>query len=328
MSIYGTAGSGTYSVSYPNLDAMMTALKDNTSGAIYASTLRNAVLTLYSLSSTSSVASSNVIYTSNTASTIAVGGLSVGTNFSGGLSIQQILDTMLHPYVPPVINSFNLSVGLAGQNYKDTYLEYSSGAASNIFFNFSISNGSINILTSGPSNPIKISGPDGFTYLSSNPAYFYTLGTQNGPIVITPNTASILTLTVLDGVNTITSTVSVQFQNKFYWGNSTKGTASTYLSSDILAANGAGVSINGNLGNILTNTKTQILNGINGSGNYLFFAFPTSFGSPTFITNGLPNTAFTMQSLNFTNANGYSASYSVWISNTAQNSPITLFQIN
>jgi hypothetical protein len=330
MSIYGTAGSGTYSVSYPSLDSMMTALKDNTSGSIYASTLRNAVLTLYTLSSTSSVLSSSVIYTSNTASTVTVGGLVAGTDFSTGQSIQQILDTMLHPYVAPTINYFNLSIGSSGPYSKNTYVEYGAPGFNQIFFEYSISQGSVDLISL--SNNISISSPTpGFNYNLSNPGYPSpkTLATQSASMIaITADTDTFILLNVSDGITSLSYTASIQYQNKFYWGSSVKGPTSSYISSDLTSANGAGVSINGELGSILTDTKTQTLNGIDGGTRYLFFGFPSSFGTPSFITNGLPNTAFTMQSLNFTNLNSYSASYSVWVMNTAQNSPITLFQIN
>lgn len=329
MSIYGTAGSGTYSVSYPDLNTMMTALKDNTSGSIYAQTLRNSVLTLYTLSSTSSVSSSSVIYTSNTASTVAVGGLPVGTNFSSGQSIQQILDTMLHPYVAPTINYFNLSVGSSGPYSKNTYVEYGAPGFNQIFFEYSISQGSVNLISL--SNNISISSPEpGFNYNLSNPGYPSpkTLATQSaGIIAITADTDTFILLNVNDGITSLNYTASIQYQNKFYWGTSANDPSIIYDSADLLTANGAGVSIDGNFGSILTDTKTQTLNGIDGGTGYLFFGFPSSFGTPSFITNGLPNTAFTMQSLNFFNTYGYPASYSVWISNTAQNSPITLFQI-
>jgi hypothetical protein len=308
---------------------MMTALKDNTSGSIYASTLRNAVLTLYTLSSTSSVPSNSVIYTSNTASTVSVGGLVAGTDFSTGQSIQQILDTMLHPYVAPTINYFNLSIGSSGPYSKNTYVEYGAPGFNQIFLEYSISQGSIDLLPL--SNNISISSPaPGFNYNSSNPGYPLpkSLSKSNDGIVeITADTDTFITLNVDDGITYLTYTASIQYQNKFYWGSSNKGPTFSYVDSDLTSANGAGVSINGELGSILTDTRIQVLDGINGNGDYLFFGFPISFGTPSFITNGLPNTAFTMQSLNFSNTYSYSASYSVWIINTAQNSPITLFQI-
>ena len=328
MSIYGTAGTGTYSVSYPNLDAMMNDLKDNTSGAILASTLRNTVLTLWYANGTASIPSSNISYTNNTPSTQTIGGLTAGTDFSAGVSLQEILDLMLHPYVLPTINYFNISNGSGGPWVTDLNLEYGS-AVNNIYQRYSITNGSINLLVPppAPTNPIILNGTPTFNFNGSQPKYFYTLATQSGIITLSANNDSIITLSVNDSINIVTKTASVTFFNKFYWGNSIKGITSSYTSTDILTANGASVSISLNTGNILTDTRVQNLNGINGNGNYLFFAFPTSFGTPTFIANGLVNTAFTQQTLNFTNINGYAASYSVWVSNTQQNSPIGQFQI-
>jgi hypothetical protein len=49
--------------------------------------------------------------------------------------------------------------------------------------------------------------------------------------------------------------------------------------------------------------------------------------NPIFTVNGLPNTAFTRLKTNwaFTNQFGFSGSdYEVWISNTQQNSPLTV----
>ena len=84
----------------------------------------------------------------------------------------------------------------------------------------------------------------------------------------------------------------------------------------------------------LSGTKNGTYLGINGSsttpGEYLVFAWPSSYGTPTFTINGLPNTAWTKIgiSISFTNMNSYANTYDVWISNTAQNSPITSFVIS
>lgn len=51
MSIYGTAGQGTYSVSYSNVDLMLSDLADNNSNAIHAQQIRNTVWTLWNRSS-------------------------------------------------------------------------------------------------------------------------------------------------------------------------------------------------------------------------------------------------------------------------------------
>ena len=64
-------------------------------------------------------------------------------------------------------------------------------------------------------------------------------------------------------------------------------------------------------------------------GMYLVFAWPSVFGTPSFVVNGLLSTAFTkvrgVSNLNsFTNELGFTSNYDVWVSNTAQNSPLTI----
>ena len=95
--------------------------------------------------------------------------------------------------------------------------------------------------------------------------------------------------------------------------------------SVIKSLNGAGVSP----GYVLTNTFSKTYVNINGGGMYLVFAWPSVFGTPSFVVNGLLSTAFTkvrgVSNLNsFTNELGFTSNYDVWVSNTAQNSPLTI----
>jgi hypothetical protein len=81
---------------------------------------------------------------------------------------------------------------------------------------------------------------------------------------------------------------------------------------------GAGVSP----GNALATSYSKTYTGINGAGKYLIFAHPTIFGAnPTFVVNGLANSAFTKvrSSSAFVNESGFSINYDVWVSNTAYN---------
>lgn len=336
MSTYGVPGSLTYSVSYPSLDAMMSAIKDNTSGAIGAAELRNSVLTLWDLVYGNSA--SAVTYTSNTASTVAVGGINVGTIFSNA-TIQQIFDQMFLPYVAPSISFVGLSTTLNGSYSNIFYLENGSTLFNSLYIKWNINQGSIN-LVSNPSLPNNISLTSTDTNLRYNgfapPTYINSIATQSGVITVgsASNGTSVINLQVYDGINTISSTCSVNFLNRFYWGNfATNPATYTLTNTDIQSLNGASVSligIDGNPGNgnILTNTRVHTLNGINGSGNYLVFAFPNSFGTPIFVANGMVTTAFSMTNSVFTNTYGRTQSYNIWYSNTIQNSPITYFQIN
>ena len=318
MSIYGTAGQGTYSVSFVSIDAMLAALADNNSNAIHAQQVRNAAWTLWNIGSSQSIPATSIIYNSATPSTVEVGGIPVGTIFPA-ITGQQLFDEMFHPYVAPVINYFTMNYGGSGTFSKIIYREYGA-ATSSFYVNYSITDGS-NALVPMP-NSIQVYGSPTIQHNGvAGIWYTGTLATQSGVISIPSNINNIMTLFASDGVTTLTSTVSIVYENKVYWGASS---SLAFNSVSILALNGAGVGI----GSTLSSTRTQTLNGINGGGGYIIMAMPSSFGTPSFVTNGLPSTAFSSQNLNFTNINGYAASYSVWYSNTVQNSPIALFQIN
>lgn len=321
MSIYGTAGQATYSVSYANLDLMLNDLKDNTSNAIRAQEVRNAVYTLWQLSGSSSVVSSAVNYSSATPSTIAVGGITKGTSFTSS-TIQEILDLMFLPYVEPTINYLKVNYSGSGSFSNVLYREYGSPTAS-FYTSFDITEGSVG-LVSNPSvpNAIRVYGTPTIAYNGvAGIWYANILATQSGAISVPSNQDITLTLSINDLVGTYSSTASIVYRNKIYWG-STNSTTS-FSSANILALAGASVGS----GNELTDTRIRSFNGIDGNGEYLVFALPTSFGTPSFVTNGMINTAFTKTEINFTNSYSYAASYSVWYSNTVQNSPINLFEI-
>jgi hypothetical protein len=81
--------------------------------------------------------------------------------------------------------------------------------------------------------------------------------------------------------------------------------------------------------NELSTTRVKTYNNINAAGNYLVFAWPSTWGEPTFVINGLINTAFTkVRSNAFTNAAGGVTNYDVWVSNTTQAGAIAQFQVN
>ena len=70
---------------------------------------------------------------------------------------------------------------------------------------------------------------------------------------------------------------------------------------------------------VFATAKTLSLTDYAAADNYLFFAWPTIFGTPVFKINGLSNTAFTKVKSNFafSNEQGFSGvNYDVWISNT------------
>ena len=93
-----------------------------------------------------------------------------------------------------------------------------------------------------------------------------------------------------------------------------------------LWADGAGVGT----GKALASSRAANYNGINANGQYLVFAWPSSFGTPNFTVNGLANTSFTKlgNGVSVTNMNGYTETYDVWVSNNTTNAPIQSFIIS
>ena len=118
--------------------------------------------------------------------------------------------------------------------------------------------------------------------------------------------------------------VSVGYAHRYYWGKVANKTPFT-TSSQIRALDGAGVSGNAEFASGIA----RFFNGIDGAGQYLCWAFPSSWGTPKFIINTREVNAFTKINSNFPYINiyGYREDYDVWVTNTAQNASIDLFQI-
>jgi hypothetical protein len=118
------------------------------------------------------------------------------------------------------------------------------------------------------------------------------------------------TITGGDGTNTDSASTSLNFRSRRWWGTSA---LDTFTGTDIL-----------DLQNSELATNRQQTRTINGGGDYIWFAFPTSFGLPSFVVNGLPNTAFTIQTASHTNASGNTQNYYVIRTNTVQNGTLTI----
>lgn len=113
------------------------------------------------------------------------------------------------------------------------------------------------------------------------------------------------TLTVVDEKNTVSSSTYIQFRNKRYWGVSANESLSNV---DILAMNKE-----------FSTSRSQSRVFDCTGGKYFFFAWPSTFGTPTFKINGLTNTAFIKTTQSFTNASGYTTNYDVWRCQYLQN---------
>lgn len=306
MPLVGTYSGGSASAnSYDTIVELLSQLPDNTANLIVASDIRDSVYSLWTriddlqvLASQSASASS---YYSNAAQVpVTIGGISAGMSFSGTYSMQQMFDMLLYPYIPLTIGS------LSGGNNR----EFGSGTVVNLVWS----------VVAG-SSPITLINVNGTSVVPTG-------GNQNGvagPFNSTANVTTSFGMTAYDGTTYVNASTSVTWSNRRYWG--TSNIFGTLNDSQILALGGITIYAGmGASGSELSGTRNKTYTGFNGNGNYLVFAWPTSFGNPSFTVNGLPNTAFTKVQGPYTFANqyGYTASYDVWMSNTIQNSPLNI----
>jgi hypothetical protein len=159
-------------------------------------------------------------------------------------------------------------------------------------------------------NPITGITVDG---VAETPTGSTQSGTQSG--TVSPiNAEGIFTKAMSDTDGTLTgnASCSIQYMPRMFWGtNASNGSPSD---ATILAlANSS----------LATGFALNLTN-FGGGGLYLVFAWPSSFGSPQFIVNGLNNTAFTKvrSASNFVNGQGATVVMDVWTSNNLYNSPL------
>jgi hypothetical protein len=316
-SVGGSFSSVTLSKQYDNIDDLLIQIPDNTSGMIAADDVRDSVYSLWQKIESVSASSSStqsIDYISSTPSTVSVGGLPVGSTFSG--TIQDVFNRMFYPYVAP---GANLTSNFGTEReFGDT-----SGYSFNLIWSAT--------QNSNPITQIIVNG----VLQTNSPLSGIVPATSTHSVSPGVQSQQTYTMSVSDGTSTSNSTTTVTWRNKVYWGTldgvsvgnpdltSFPGSASSLGSivsnSTILGLTGSELSI----------TKNRTFTEINGGGRYLLFAWPSSVTdalTPNFTVNGLPNTAFTRLKTNwtFTNLFGFSTSYEVWVSNTIQNSPLNI----
>ena len=123
------------------------------------------------------------------------------------------------------------------------------------------------------------------------------------PVSIT--SSETYTITLDDGTNSVSANTTIRFFPTVYWGTNS---ATSLTTGDIL----------GLPSSKLSNSKTGTFS-INGNSEYLYYAYPQSFGAATFIVNGLLNSAWTEEIVSHTNSSGYTQNYRVYRSDYIQN---------
>ena len=305
---------------------LLSVLPDNAANLIDAKDVRDSVWTLWNriddveISASASL-SANTNYIRAAAMQVGVGGAVIGTTFSG--TIQDALDKILYPYVSQS-NSLSVLTGSSRQFGSSTVVALSWTVTKN-------SNSITSITVDGSSV-----SPTGNTQTGTK-----STSATHSLVPITVSEVQTYTFSTSDSTTTKNTNTTVTWMNKRYWGyidlttcvpsnpdltlspGSSAAVGSFITDVKIKALTGAGVGSGSELATTLSKTYTSI----NAASKYLCFAWPTLFGTPTFVVGGLSNTAFTKVRSNstFSNESGFTGvKYDVWVSNTAYNSATTV----
>lgn len=330
---YGT-GSIVESFRYDEVVDLLNQIPNNTLNLVKASDVRDSVFSLWERINDLSVIVASASATPTTfmnpdPTTTTVGGIAANSTFPTPKTVQEMFDLLLYPYRAP-------TTSLAPSITK----EYGQSLTHNLTWS-----------VTKRSNPILSVVVNGFTITTILPNQLFQTGTRNvsgtyssisGSFPV--STTNTFLMTVNDGTTNTTTSATLTWMNRIYWGTiDLSGLAfpnpnltlnpsyATFVTSAITStlirnlATGVGAGAGVGTGSELSITKNKTYNQINGNGRYLIFAWPSSVSgatTPTFTVNGLPNTAFTRVNTAwaFTNQFNATTNYEVWVSNTAYNS--------
>lgn len=321
--------STTYTYQYDSVDDLLEKLLDNNDNEIDPVDIRDPVLSLWRKVENielvaASAASASSFFANPLPTTQAVGGIAQGTSFPVPTDMQTMWNLLLYPYRAPVL-SLSVAGGVTTREFGNP-LGLSPNSIT-LNYNISISSTQYSISSVTVAGIPKGTAPSGSQTVTGT----HSIGQLSS--IQTFNMSASDTYPT-----TVSTSTSITWTNKIYWGSinlssvdltSNPGSASWVASvcTDLAIRSliGAGV----NPGSDLSTTKNRTYTNINGGGKHLIFAWPSLVSgatTPTFNVNGLPNSAFTRvrTASPFTNDHGYTANYEVWVSNTAQNSPLTI----
>ena len=242
------------------------------------------------------------ITTTFTVKAVTQGAYSDGDEITAGTPLETVIKNMLQAVVPAVYVSPTLAISATPATYT-----YEYGATVTVYFaltwakNDAGNASSFRIFKDGNlAHTVNDTDPGAAysntfnltTVVTFNAAVDYATGEQKTDNMGNPSGLPIASGTLTS--NTLTFTP----RHKRYWGVS----AATALSnSDILALTGAELNT--------TRAQSRVFNT---NAQYIYFAWPSSFGDASFTVNGLPNSAWTKTTLSFTNSSGYVEPYTVY----------------
>lgn len=227
---------------------------------------------------------------------IAVGGVKSGSTFNG--TIQDVLDKLFYP---PVAATLNFSIHPSG-NFENGY------TISTMNFNTAVTRGTSTL------DKIEyfVAEKNVGTQMCDNNTLSYNF-TAETSITNNTNLSCKLHFTLDGEKKSVSATKSISFLNKAYWGSKPIGAYDSLF-------------INTLSNNTLTNTKNRTITINCQTNEYIYYAIPTSFGSPTFTVGGFVGGFELVDTIDFTNQQGYTTSYAIWksIQNSLGNTTIVI----
>lgn len=329
----GIPGSATYAQTLTGIEEMMTVLPNNTANEISAQDMRNVVLTLYDDIQGGSF--SEFFYT-DTPSNLKVGGVPKGQVFAS-MSLFTIFNKLFH-------DEFDPSAGLSFVGLSETKLDFKQANSPDYNFDtgfdelvsyelkWTATKGTYDFQSTGTIT--RTPSPSPPEVVTAGDPLFTVPVPLGGGSANTPSTRPRLNVsnsyvfTCRDSRGKpATAQVSLSYGHRVYWGRRSNRNGLTSL--EIRSLNGAGVSGNGEIRSLtFTFDTTQPVKlsfpNIDGAGQYLCWAWPSSFGTPVFRTaTGIVTIAEKIQSnFSYKNAYGYTHNYDVWITYSTSASPI------
>ena len=132
------------------------------------------------------------------------------------------------------------------------------------------------------------------------------------------------TLVVSDGTGlpgaTVTNSTSIAFRHYLSWGIASTTTLDNSQIQNLHTNTAAGA------GREFRTGKGKSVS-ISGNGQYIYFAYPASFGAASFIVNNAPNTAWISNTVTYTNSSGNASQFLIYRSTDVQfgtSIPITI----
>lgn len=226
-------------------------------------------------------------------------------------------------YKPQEILTLTANADTAGEDYAGGVGKFIENGKdiNNVVLTYTLNKGPRQSITLKRTSPAVITPI--YEVLNIDPEYYVTNTAGYAASANGTHTDNNTITSIIDGTLTwelavvderdkrVTKTVSLKYTNKIYWGIATEQEAAsfdTYAHLNGLLSGG---------GNKLQTSKSVTFTVNAGSGQYIYYILPKSYGTPVFTVGGFAGGFDQLEDVSFQNASGYTTTYQVWRSHRA-----------